>query len=27
LLFALLMAAVLTSAGWYVTTRGWPTRP
>jgi Family of unknown function (DUF6529) len=26
LLFALLMAAVLTSAGWYVTTRGWPTR-
>jgi hypothetical protein len=27
LLFALLMAAVLTSAGWYLTTRGWPTRP
>ncbi len=27
LLFALLIAAVLTSAGWYLTTRGWPTRP
>ncbi|HEU4330512.1 MAG TPA: DUF6529 family protein [Lapillicoccus sp.] len=25
LLFALLMAAVLTSAGWYLSTRGWPT--
>ena len=24
LLFALLMAAVLTSAGWYLSTRGWP---
>jgi hypothetical protein len=24
LLFALLIAAVLTSAGWYLTTRGWP---
>lgn len=27
LLFSLLIAAVLTSAGWYLTTRGWPTRP
>jgi hypothetical protein len=27
LLFAVLMAAVLTSAGWYLTTRGWPARP
>jgi len=26
LLFTLLIAAVLTSAGWYLTTRGWPTR-
>ena len=25
LLFALLIAAVLTSAGWYLSTRGWPT--
>lgn len=25
LLFALLIAAVLTSAGWYISTRGWPT--
>jgi hypothetical protein len=24
LLFALLMAVVLTSAGWYISTRGWP---
>jgi hypothetical protein len=27
LLFAVLIAAVLTSAGWYLTTRGWPARP